>query len=124
MHFASLEEWRAHCRNAAADGGDRDRALLESAWAPAGITPPPAHGDLSARVPLERAERLEREAASAPSGDRRAMLEEAVAWLDCPHPRAPAELRRAMRRARDHLSARLREIGEDDPAGGDEPVGE
>ncbi len=86
--------------------------MLESAWAPAGITPPPAHGELTARVPLERAERLEREAASAPPDQRRTLLAEAVAWLDCPHPRAPAELRRAMRRSRDRLVALLRDMGE------------
>ena len=45
MNFESLDEWRAHCRKAAGDAEGRDRAVLESAWAPAGITPPPAHGE-------------------------------------------------------------------------------
>lgn len=79
---------------------------MASEWAAAGITPPPARGGRIARVPLDRALALSEEAESLEGEARRARLEEAIRWLECPFPRTPPELRQAMQRQR----ARLREL--------------
>lgn len=108
MRFEDLEEWRAYCRRASTAGGKRDRAVLRSDWAAAGITPPPALEDPAARTPLERAEALARRAEEAADPARRiAAIRQAIEWLDHPHPRTSAALRAAMRSLRKELEATL-----------------
>ncbi len=102
MEHTDLEAWRRHC-SAASTGGDADGGVLASEWVGAGITPPPARGSPTARVPLERALRLAEEADGLDVVERAATLEEAIAWLDCPYPRTPPELVAAMRRQRARL---------------------
>jgi len=103
IEFPSLEAWEAHCRLASTNASDGDRAVLSSDWSSAGITPPPARGSPEARIPLETAGRLVEESSHLEGRARVERLEEAVAWLETPHPRTPSELLAAMRRRRDRL---------------------
>ena len=105
MRFTDLDEWRAYCHRAATGGGDE--GVLASEWAAAGITPPPARGGRIARVPLDRALALADEAEGLDLTARRARLEEAIRWLECPFPRTPPELRQAMQRQRSRLETLL-----------------
>ena len=106
MDLTDLESWRTYCRTAATVG-EPDGAVLASDWASAGITPPPGRGEPRARIPLERAGELETRAGDLEGSERSALLEEALAWLDSPHPRTPPELRAAMRRRRDRIERAL-----------------
>ena len=110
MQIRNLDEWKAYCLGVAPRSVDRDRAVLSSAWASGTITPPPALEDPAARIPLERAEELERLADEETPEAGRPHLELAIAWLEHPHPRASRDLRAAMRRARDRLEKRLAAI--------------
>lgn len=108
MRFEDLDEWRAYCRRASTAGGERDRGVLRSDWAAAGITPPPALEDPAARTPLERAEALARRAEEEEGPARRsAAIRRAIEWLEHPHPRTSAALRTAMRGLRKELEAKL-----------------
>ncbi|MDH3732068.1 MAG: hypothetical protein OEU54_00980 [Gemmatimonadota bacterium] len=104
MDFTDLDEWKAYCQQAATATGDS--GVLSVDWAGAGITPPPARGDLVARVPLDRALELADEAEGLEGDERRAKLEEAIAWLECPFPRTPPELLTAILRRRTALVTR------------------
>lgn len=102
MKFTDLDEWKEYCQRAATAIGDGD--VLSVDWAGAGITPPPARGDRVARVPLDRALELADEAEGLEGEARRAKLEEALAWLECPFPRTPPEIGAAIRRQKARLS--------------------
>ena len=106
MLIRSLDEWKSYCRHVE-PRSDRDRFVRSSQWASGGITPPPALEDPAARIPLERAEELERLADEETPEAGCPHLELAIAWLEHPHPRASRDLRAAMRRAHDRLQDRL-----------------
>jgi hypothetical protein len=105
MPFIDLDDWKAHCQQAAT--GAEDAGVLSSDWAGAGITPPPARGGRIARVPLDRALALVEAAGDLEGSARREKLEEAMAWLDCPFPRTPPELTAAIRRQRTRIGEQL-----------------
>ena len=106
MDAPDLASWREYC-GTASTVGEADSGVLASDWAGAGITPPPSRGEPKARIPLERAQALVERAEGLEGDERRVLLEEAIGWLDCPHPRTPPELRDAMRRRRQGIARML-----------------
>ncbi|MDX1744494.1 MAG: hypothetical protein R3324_01035 [Halobacteriales archaeon] len=104
----TLTEWKEHCAAVRRANSSSSSAILRTAWAASEITPPPSLESPTARLPMERAADLERQADHADSEAEKArLLREAFRWLDCPHPDSSPSLRRAIARRKNALVDRI-----------------
>ena len=108
MNLRHLEDWVAHCDRLRST--PRSDAIVGSGWMVSMSTPPPSLQDPLERIPLDRARELREQTGSADGRGDRERLEEALAWLEHPHPATSPAVRRLIGEERARVQETLEAI--------------
>ena len=109
MDLSTLDDWLEYCRRQ--DAVSRDRVLSGSAWVADRISPPPVSDSALARIPLERARACRLRAGDLDdNAAQRELHQQALRWLDHPHPESSPTLIERIGRERQQIELALSEL--------------